>query len=609
MRCRRATLIQALVICCSSLVLGGEEGEGLLAPLTAEDQVAPYQVWQGTWPRQLVPNGVNPYDARAVRVDALITSPSGKTLTTPAFFYQPHERSKDRRGHEVVRKTGPASWAVRYAGGEPGRYEAVVSVTLGKGPAVEKGRASFQIVPADPARPSDHGFLRINPSQPTRFRFDSGKGYFALGHNVCWVKRERGTYGFDHYFGKMGAAGENYTRLWLCTWGISLETQRPWQIDLKDAWRLDHVFGAAQRHGIYVKLCIDNFYDFLHNFKKGPYSHVNDGPCRRKVDFFVLPAAKALVLSRMRYLVARYGAYTSLMAWELWNEQNYALSAFDEGPSGSFASDEELRDTVYIPWVREMADALRDMDPYRHLVTSSLGLNTNWPDLWKSPVIDVAQYHSYIHYLDLLRTETEKDAALLVLTVQDKVARFGKPFHVSEFGYMGSGSTSNMNPDDPQGIALHNAIWAGALSGAAGTPSLWWWDNYIDPQDLYFHYRALSKFLKGVDWTEDLVPMRVENSVLRVLALRGTKQVLMWVQNRQSTWYERLRGKREPESLEGLVLALDRFPQGRYRVEWSDPYRGGSLTSYEVAAEAGTLRLHIPPFRLDIAVKLELVGD
>jgi len=31
-----------------------------------------------------------------------------------------------------------------------------------------------------------------------------------------------------------------------------------------------------------------------------------------------------------------------------------------------------------------------------------------------------------------------------------------------------------------------------------GPAASWWWDNYIDPQNLYTHFKPLSQVLAGI---------------------------------------------------------------------------------------------------------------
>ena len=208
----------------------------------------------------------------------------------------------------------------------------------------------------------------------------------------------------------MSEAGENFTRIWLCTWGIGLDTKKPYAVDQDDAWRLDHVLAQAGKLGIMVKLCIDNFYDFQNHWSASPFASDNGGPCRTRGEFFTSPRAAVQYRAKLRYLVGRYSAYTSLMAWELWNEMDYALHPYDIGDQDSktsFMTYDDLREKIMIPWTMNMTREIRKIDPFEHMVTTSLGLHSVWDNLWKKPEMAFAQYHSYIHYLDWQREPVE----------------------------------------------------------------------------------------------------------------------------------------------------------------------------------------------------------
>jgi hypothetical protein len=49
-------------------------------------------------------------------------------------------------------------------------------------------------------------------------------------------------------------------------------------------------------------------------------------------------------------------------------------------------------------------------------------------------------------------------------------------------------------------VALHNSLWASAMSGTFATAMNWWWESYVRPRDLYYHYRGISYFLDGTNW-------------------------------------------------------------------------------------------------------------
>lgn len=573
------------------------------SPFAAPKEVRQYDIWECRLDPARFPVTKISNDGALAPVYARVTPPSGARTLLRAFINQDFVRRPGAAGETLVKQGGPF-WCFRYAPREPGRHRVEYCENTAEGKTLAE--SSFSAV----AAPGANGFVGVSRTHPTRFAFDSGRGYFALGHNVCWVDKQSGLSGFDRYFAKMAAAGENYTRVWLCTWGIHLDGSSPYSLDLAEAWKLDHVFAEAANLGIYVKLCFDNFYDFRNNWQLSPFNRANGGPCAGRADFFTDEKAMRQYLARLDYLVSRYGAHSSLLAWELWNETDYSLVAADLGPAAekdSYAALSRIRSDLLVPWTLAMARAVKVADPHRHLVTTSLGLHSQWDELWRDESLDFVQYHSYIHYLDLLRSETEKDAAAFALQRTALVGVYNKPCLLAEFGFMGEGEASSLNKLDPGGIALHNSIWAGALSGAAGTPMQWWWDNYIDPNDLYRHYRALSAFLRGTEWNADWTPMRVETGGVRVLALRGESHTLLWVQNLANTWHNRVKVGRQPRTLKGIGLKLSGFPAGKYACEWFDTYAGRPLATVTLDASGDEFRLEPPDFQYDVAARLDLV--
>ena len=206
----------------------------------------------------------------------------------------------------------------------------------------------------------------------------------------------------------------------------------------------------------------------------------------------------------------------------------------------------------------------------------------------------------------------EEDSVRLVLASQKGIERYGKPAFLGEFGYMGQGSTSIMNPDDPDGILIHNAIWSGIMSGAAGTPMFWWWDNYIHPNGLYRHYGALSKFAEPVEWGQKFISVRDDGAVVRLLGLLGERHTLLWLQNRENTWDRRINKGVRPREIAGAEITLPLLQSGQWKSEWMDTYTGTVIREdvLEVSVDeavrgiAGHVLLHVPAFRYDIAVRL-----
>ena len=534
----------------------------------------------------------NPFRDGDVRVWAKVATPSGQRYTARAFFARDYELSPDRDG-ERLRPVGHGRWRLRITPTEPGTHHYLVKVTTPAGEVTAKP-ISFAAAPS-PAR----GFLH-RPTKQARYLEDAaGEPLFLIGHNYCWPSGKARAHTLDAALDTMARAGINATRLWLCSWGIGIEGSRPDDYRLDQAWRLDRILTRARDRGIYVQLCLDNFYDLTakEKAKTNPYLAQNGGPCRAPAEFFTSSQAKAQYRRRLDYLIARFAPYTSLLAWELCNEMDYAT--------------DNRRDPALLAWARDSASYLKTHDPYRHVVTTSLGIGSQWDALWQSPQLDMIQAHAYIHKPIYVRNRTELDAAALILEQATAPQGLGKPFLVAEFGFLGTSDFNPLNDADKTGIHLHNAIWASALAGCAGTAMHWWWDTYLPRHDLYYHYAALERFLRGeplpaADWH----PVRDKaTGPVRVLGLKGPNAALLWIQHRDNRWYRRLIEAREPTPLTNATIDLTRLSGGRYRIEWWDTYAGQPLTHVVAATSDGKITLRVPPGHPDIACKVRRVSD
>ncbi len=573
------------------------------APEAATD-VPVHDLWEARVNGDALPEGAaraNPFHPGEILLDAVVTPPSGEAYRVPLFWGQDFVRERSAAHAERLQRSESApAWRLRIAPRETGRHAVRILCRLGEGEPRLVGETAFLA-----SEPRSRGAVRVDPERPAALLYDDGTRFPWIGHNLAWVTREEGTFGFDRELDLLAASGGNAARVWLCSWGLSLDRNRPWSVDLADAWRLDHVFRAAQQRGIVLLLTIDNFHDFRENFRQSPFHAGNGGPCATRTDFFLSGEARTQYRARLRYLVARYAAFRSLLAWELWNEMNYALSPLEKSalPGGAAAARKLLVD-----WTAGAAGDLRALDSSGHPITTSLGDNAVWPSLWALPEMDLVQIHGYIDRQPWLRPPVEEDAAAFVLALHGRAAAFGKPALVSEFGYAGDGSVSPLNPRDPDGIAFHNAVWAGAFA-AGGTPFHWWWDNYLGPYGLTKQYRPLSELLAALPGRAAPEVMREETDGLRVLALRTEAAVLLWIQNRRHTWHRVLEEGEPPVVLRDVRIRLEGFAPGDWEASWIDPRSGRTLQTEIVGAPDGRLRLAPPDFTTDLACRLHRRPD
>ncbi|MGD0090253.1 MAG: DUF5060 domain-containing protein [Planctomycetota bacterium] len=413
----------------------------------------------------------NPFDPEELSVTARVRTPGGKEVLAPGFFYQGFTRRKKDDGEELTPQ-GEGVWKVRYAPLERGRHKLRVRVAWG-GQSCESEELSFQCVES-----SSHGYVR-QARNGRAFEADDQTPYFPIGMNLCWG---RSTYDYDLWMDKLAAHGCNWARLWIGPFDLfTLETPRGLgSYDQANAWRVDYVTELAERKGIRLMFCLESFNDLRVSpgspfWEKCPWNAVNGGPCYIPEEFFTNPLARRLFRQRLRYIAARWGYSTHVFAWELWNEVDIV---------------EEYVGAEVAPWHAEMARCLAACDPNRHLISTSFANSEGDPEIDGLREMSFVQTHNY---------GSADIAGALNRYSLDKAGRYAKPHFVGEFG-LDAGAKGNA--EDPAGEHLHEGLWAGSLSLAAGTPMLWWWDNYIQPHDLYHHYLPLAKFLSGVEWNK-----------------------------------------------------------------------------------------------------------
>ena len=425
-----------------------------------------------------MPAASNPFDPAIIALDAAFTAPSGRQWVVPAFWYQRYQRGY-ASGRETLATQGQAEWRLRTTPTETGSHQLVLRLrTNGVLAATVTNTVVVGAVANPPARP---GYVRVAASG-RYFETDAGAPLPLVGHCACW-HGARGTFDYDDWFASMQAAGENFTRLWMCPWAFGLETDAGTltRYRLDRAWQLDYVLQLAEARGIYVMLCLDyhgmfevdpDYWGGNNYWPSNPYNAAKGGPCANQDAFFTSATAQATYQKRLRYLVARYGYSRNLLAWEFFNEIDNVSKYLDSGHVAT--------------WHGVMGTWLKANDPARHLVTTSLS-GGDRPELWQLPQLDFAMHHSY---------GAPQPAATLATVQQTLATRYGKPVMVGEYGTDWRGWAREQ---DPYLRGWRQGLWAGALGGSVGTSMSWFWEN-IASENLYPTYRALSGFLGGTGW-------------------------------------------------------------------------------------------------------------
>ncbi len=568
-------------------------------------------------------------DSEGITIDAYFTSPSGKTIIIPAFYYQEYNRSGSVT--EIMTPVNRYDWRVRFAPTEVGtyRYHITLQDKTGTSRYPASGELSFT-VQARNAR----GFVRVSPRDSRFLEFDNGESFVPIGSGRQWWKCcGYRTLDYEQAFNAFGANGINLTRVWTQDdgWALTVEGHfdgytypddynpvdrgvnidalpKGTQINQRGARELDYIIEAAERNGVYLQLCSrgDPFWIW-------EYSTINE-PWNRGLVDFTDPRYIAAWKRNFRYQVARWGYSTAVLAWETWNEHGHV-------PIGSSTWNFYTTFNAY----------RRQTDPYDHLLTTSQGSMAYSPAFW-SQLFDLGNIHNYMMaFIDpaLYRDEAHMvyqtawcvgGRGLCYAGLGDGSAWSGaqKPFVFGEID-VGTSVWNEVNPKAQSGEGrlrfLHNSVWAGLFSPIGTSPLDWYWDqeDAATTTARYADRKITAQFFSGVDYagqnfvylmTNADKPQNYSGAVVtasdsraRVYAMRGNSMVLAWVQNREYTWYN---SPTTPSTFSVTVTIPG--VNGSYSVSLFNPHTGASTSLGTIVAN-GSLSVAITNLQKDFAIK------
>jgi hypothetical protein len=427
----------------------------------------------------------NPFDPCIVDIMVTFIKPDGNTVMAPAFYYK--EYDEDASGN-FVNGRNPC-WKARISPAQLGVYDInQIKIIDSGGTTTTDPNISFTCVES-----GKKGLIRVDSRDPCYMRFDNNETYVPIGHNVGWLNLN-GTSQWKSFFAKMGNAGENWVRIWMCHFyqGVSLEwSSDHWtgyysgvgNLSMPLAWRLDRMVEGCEQNDVAIQLALQHHGQFStttdENWDDNPYNITHaatDGgflsdPCK----FFTDANAIRLTKNKYRYIVARWGYSPAILAWELFNEVQFV-------DAWKLSSDK----SSVVNWHNTMASYIHSIDPFNHPVTTS-SHGSGFGNIWNLADINLVQVHYY-------GTDTIKTFEQTALSL----ASYKKPVFIGEFGIGGSAESNPSSLPEPkrsqvyEGLELHNGIWSACLMKSSG--NLWWWDNYIDPCNLYGVFTPLAVY-------------------------------------------------------------------------------------------------------------------
>jgi hypothetical protein len=408
----------------------------------------------------------DPYDSREIRLDMLVRLPSGGRAILPCCY---------ERGDASA-----SVWKARFAPREPGRYAVRFRLGTDGLPDEISREMPFAVAPS-----SDDGFLHT--SGFWTLRFDSGKPFRGFGENVGWEARdsEDARYTYDLLLTSLSRNGANFIRTWMCPWNLPLEWKKVSQtrrysdsnrhFNPSGIRRMDELLRLADSLGVYIMLALDSHNALIENnqWEIHNYNQANGGPAKTPTEFFTLDEARAMYKDRLRFLVGRWGYSTRIAAWEFFNEIDNA--AFTASPENRAL----IPPAAITQWHDEMSRYLKSIDPYGHIVTTSVS-HRDIPGMNDLAGLDLNQKHIYRN-TGAIRSE--------ILALE---ARHRKPAVIGEFA-----AEWDWNLDfGPIAADLEydykRGLWYGLFSPTPILPMSWWWE-FFDARGMTPTFRAVRE--------------------------------------------------------------------------------------------------------------------
>ncbi len=471
---------------------------------------------------------------------------------------------------------GPDTWKARVAPDSVGRWQ--WSATINDPRGNQRMQGSFDVVDTRRA-----GFVKADPTSPYRFVTSDGRAFNPIGYEHSLSDDTGNGTPFD----EIGFDGQDPSRCpsdprcitvrnhdgsvrW-SAWVTDLNTKTAafgaggagfnlyrWSVDnasfnlfkridpagnvyleREGRWG-DELVRTLRAHGIRVFMTLLGFSAPFADSGHAAGGHTGSTG---------LEAVKRYA----RYVVDRYGAYVDF--WELMNEVSHVPDAYDT----------------------ELATAIRQRDPYRHLISTS----------WEKPTLPAIEIVAP-HWYD---NENELDSDAITAAMIERLKQYRKPIIFGEQG------NTRDNWDSRSAVRYRLRSWAALFAG--GSLISWDFSGVKDPQPpfgaLYIgpqeraYIRVLSNFAGQIGPGAASTPSTVSTG-LRSYALSATGRTWVYVVNARDHIGSTVAGRLRISSPVGGTATF------------RSPSDGSILGTAVVQPGPNTLRL--PAFTTDLAVTI-----
>ena len=431
------------------------------------------------WDISLIGNWSDPFLQSEISVDMIIISPSGRNLLLPCFY--------------VSGESGKISnWKAIFTPQEIGSYKYHFALT-------QNGKIISNSVLSSFSSQSSNkkGILHINDYWT--FKYDNGDAFRGIGENIGWEKRdtddskffkllhEEPRFNYSYMLKSLANNGGNFFRTWMIYWNLPVD----WK-NVKNAGRYENADSHFNPSGIermdyLVQLCDSLDLHFMltlsgagsfskNGWELSSYNQINGGFAQTPQEFFELEDSRIQYKNFLRYIVARWGYSPSIGAWEFFNEIDNAVYQNSNG--------DYIPHNLITEWHNEMTTYLKSIDPYKHIVTTSIS-HRDIDGLNSVENIDLNQKHIY------------KQTTQIPNTIKEYTEKYKKPYAIGEFGFEWDWQLNFNDFAEEMDSDFKRGLWYGLFSPTPIMPMSWWWE-FFDERNIKYYFGRVSEISRNM---------------------------------------------------------------------------------------------------------------
>lgn len=482
---------------------GGSRAQGRIAGISVPERSAvQYELFELAI--DIEASFDNPFLQEDISLDMLLSSPGGRKLVLPCYF----DRSL---GLER------SCWKARFLPQESGSYVYRFQLKI-------DGKIVYLTDSSDftASASKNKGILHKNDNWT--FRYDNGSLFRGLGENLAWESRndddskffkalhEDKKYNYDCMLPSLVKHGGDYFRTWISSWNLPIDWRSGFnnsRYQPSDEYfnpsavnRMDHLINLSDSLHLHMMLTLGQG---SHNAKHGRYE-------TSTADFFVDSIAKAQYKNRLRFIVARWGYSPSIGAWEFFNEIDNVQFRNPGNPIPAIN---------IVKWHQEMSAYLASIDPFDHLITTSIS-HRDLDGLNSISDIDFNQKHIY------------KNNRALPTTIFKYTEDFRKPYVIGEYGYEYDWQKNFDLFADEMDSDFKSGLWYGLFSPTPILPLSWWWE-YFDNRgtDAYLSRvrTILDEMMLSGKGSFEQVKVEVDDKDIEIYAVKCGKKTFVYLYN------------------------------------------------------------------------------